>query len=46
AMGVHSYPTLMLEVNGIFSEVELDYHSTEATLKSIREILVNNAPAV
>ena len=45
AMGVFSYPTLMLEVNGIFSEVELDYHSTDATLRSIREILVSNAPA-
>ncbi|MEZ8761294.1 DsbA family protein [Vibrio splendidus] len=45
AIGVHSYPTLMLEVNGIFTAVELDYHSTEATLKSIREVLVNNAPA-
>ncbi len=44
AIGVHSYPTLMLEVNGIFTEVALDYHSSETTLKSIREVLVNSAP--
>ncbi|MDK9758975.1 DsbA family protein, partial [Vibrio sp. D173a] len=31
--------------DGIFTEVELDYHSTEATLKSIREIILNNTPA-
>ncbi|MEF1230103.1 DsbA family protein, partial [Vibrio fortis] len=45
AMGVYSYPTLMLEVDGIFTEVELDYLSTEATLKSIREIILKNTPA-
>ncbi|MGF1755244.1 DsbA family protein [Vibrio makurazakiensis] len=42
AMGVASYPTLMLEVNGIFTEVELDYESTEATLRSIRSVLEVN----
>lgn len=42
AMGVASYPTLMLEVNGIFTEVELDYESTEATLRSIRSVLEAN----
>ena len=45
AMGVYSYPTLMLEVDGIFTEVELDYLSTEVTLKSIREIILKNTPA-
>ncbi|MBW3696484.1 DsbA family protein [Vibrio sp. T187] len=43
AMGVASYPTLMLEVNGIFTEVELNYQSTEPTLRSIRSILEANA---
>lgn len=42
AMGVYSYPTLMLEVNGIFTEVELDYQSTEPTLRSIRSALEAN----
>ncbi|WP_394248146.1 DsbA family protein [Vibrio profundi] len=43
AMGVASYPTLMLEVNGIFTEVELDYQSTEPTLSSIRAVIEANA---
>lgn len=43
AMGVASYPTLMLEVNGIFTEVELDYQSTEPTLRSIRSVIEAHA---
>jgi putative protein-disulfide isomerase len=38
-INVHSYPTLMLEVDGSFYPVLQDYLSAEKSLKSIRETL-------
>jgi putative protein-disulfide isomerase len=38
-INVHSYPTLMLEVDGSFYPVVQDYLSAEKSLKSIRETL-------
>ncbi|HAS6198231.1 TPA: DsbA family protein [Vibrio vulnificus] len=45
SLGVNSYPSLVLQINDAYFPIEIDYLSTEPTLKLIRERIVENMPA-
>ncbi|EFO43216.1 protein-disulfide isomerase [Vibrio parahaemolyticus AN-5034] len=44
-MGVNSYPSLVLQINDAYFPIEVDYLSTEPTLKLIRERIIENMSA-
>ncbi len=44
SMGVNSYPSLVLQINDAYFPIEVDYLSTEPTLKLIRERIIENMP--
>ena len=45
SLGVNSYPSLVLQINDAYFPIEVDYLSTETTLKLIRERIIENMPA-
>ncbi|ENQ8746916.1 DsbA family protein [Vibrio parahaemolyticus] len=45
SLGVNSYPSLVLQINDAYFPIEVDYLSTEPTLKLIRERIIENMPA-
>ncbi|HAS6162870.1 TPA: DsbA family protein [Vibrio vulnificus] len=45
SLGVNAYPSLVLQINDAYFPIEIDYLSTEPTLKLIRERIVENMPA-
>ncbi|MCG6291303.1 MULTISPECIES: DsbA family protein [Vibrio] len=45
SLGVNAYPSLVLQINDAYFPIEIDYLSTEPTLKLIRERIVENIPA-
>jgi len=45
SLGVNSYPSLVLQINDAYFPIEVDYVSTENTLKLIRERIIDNMPA-
>ncbi|EGR0046934.1 DsbA family protein [Vibrio vulnificus] len=45
SLGVNAYPSLVLKINDAYFPIEIDYLSTEPTLKLIRERIVENMPA-
>ena len=45
SLGVSTYPSLVLQINDAYFPIEVDYLSTETTLKAIRECIVNNMPS-
>ncbi|NLS14495.1 DsbA family protein [Vibrio sp. SM6] len=42
SLGVHSYPSLVLQIHDSFFPVDVNYTSTEPTLKQIRELIVSH----
>ncbi|MDF2153859.1 DsbA family protein [Vibrio sp. CAU 1672] len=44
SLGVDSYPSLVLQIGEAYFPIEVDYLSTESTLKRIRERIVDNMP--
>lgn len=42
SLGVSSYPSLVLQIHDSFFPIEVNYTSSEPTLKQIREIIVAN----
>ncbi|EMQ2875047.1 DsbA family protein [Vibrio navarrensis] len=45
SLGVNSYPSLVLQINDAYFPIEVDYLSSESTLKQIRERILQTMPA-
>ncbi|KJR29064.1 DsbA family protein [Vibrio navarrensis] len=45
SLGVSSYPSLVLQINDAYFLIEVDYFSSESTLKQIRERILQTMPA-
>ncbi|EGQ8028242.1 DsbA family protein [Vibrio vulnificus] len=45
SLGVNAYPSLVLQIDDAYFPIEIDYLSTEPTLKLIRERIVENMSA-